>query len=240
MKYALLGDIHANVEALTVVLEDCKKKKVTHYACVGDVVGYGPNPKECLQAAREMNIPCVKGNHDEYCSTENELLGFNPQAAIAVKWTREQLSAEDRKWLAELKFVRHVESFTIVHATLDTPSRWGYVFSKLDAAASMSYQNTAICFNGHTHMPKAFIRENSIKEGTYTRIKIEVGRKYFINVGSIGQPRDGNPLAAYVTYDLFENVIELHRLEYDINTTQKKIRAAGLPERLANRLELGK
>jgi predicted phosphodiesterase len=240
MKYALLGDIHANLEALTVVLEDCKKKKVTHYASVGDVVGYGPNPKECLNKIREMNIPVVKGNHDDYCSSENELLGFNPQAAIAVKWTRDQLTAEERQWLAELKFTRHVESFTIVHSTLDMPSKWGYVFDKLAAAASMSYQNTAICFFGHTHVPLAFIRENSIKGGTYSKIKIEVGRKYFINVGSVGQPRDGNPLAAYVTYDLFENIIELHRLEYDIKTTQKKIRAAGLPERLANRLELGK
>lgn len=240
MKYAILGDVHANVEALTVVLEDCQKQKVTHYASVGDVVGYGPNPKECLQVIREMNIPVVKGNHDEYCSTEDELLGFNPQAAIAVKWTRDQLSLEDRKWLADLKFIRHVESFTLVHATLDTPHRWGYVFDKLAAAASISYQNTAICFFGHTHVPLAFIREASVKGGSYTKLKIEVGRKYFINVGSVGQPRDGNPQAAYVTYDLFENLIELHRLDYDIKATQKKLRAAGLPERLANRLELGK
>jgi predicted phosphodiesterase len=240
MKYAILGDIHANLEALTVVLEDCKKQKVTHYCCVGDVVGYNPNPKECLSIVRELNMPCVKGNHDEYCSTDNELLGFNPQAAVAVKWTRDRLSDEDKQWLADLKFKRPVESFTIVHSTLDTPDKWGYVFDKLAAAASMSYQNTAICFFGHTHVPLAFIRENSIKGGAWSQIKIQVGRKYFINVGSVGQPRDGNPQAAYATYDLFENVVELHRLDYDIQATQKKIRAAGLPERLATRLELGK
>lgn len=240
MKYAILGDIHANLEALEVVLEDCKKQKVTHYCCVGDIVGYNSNPKECLDRVRQMNMPCVKGNHDEYCSTDSELLGFNPQAAIAVKWTRDQLAEEDKKYLADLKFQRHVESFTIVHATLDSPQRWGYVFDKLAAAASISYQTTAICFFGHTHVPLAFIRENSVKGGTYHKIKVEVGRKYFINVGSVGQPRDGNPQAAYVTYDLFENVIELHRLDYDIKATQKKLRAAGLPERLATRLELGK
>jgi diadenosine tetraphosphatase ApaH/serine/threonine PP2A family protein phosphatase len=114
------------------------------------------------------------------------------------------------------------------------------VFNRLDAAASMSYQNTAICFNGHTHMPKAFIRENSIKEGTYAKIKIEAGRKYFINVGSIGQPRDGNPKAAYVVYDLNEQSIELRRLDYDIGKAQKKILDAGLPPRLAERLAYGK
>ncbi|MSR65150.1 MAG: metallophosphoesterase [Verrucomicrobiae bacterium] len=240
MKYAILGDIHANLEALNVVLEDCAKRKVTHFCCLGDVVGYNPNPKQCLDIVRDMNMPCVKGNHDEYCSTDIDLIGFNPQAAIAVKWTRDQLSLEDRKWLAELKYVRHVESFTIVHATLDTPQRWGYVFKTLEASPSMSYQNTAICFFGHTHHPLAFIRENTIKGGTYSKIKIEIGRKYFINAGSVGQPRDGNPQAAYATYDMFANIVELHRLDYDIATTQKKIRAAGLPERLASRLELGK
>ena len=138
MKFAIIADIHANLEAFRVVLEDCKKQKVTHYACLGDVVGYNANPKECLDIIRGMNIPVVKGNHDEYCSSEDHLEGFNPHAAEAVNWTRRQLTPDDRQWLKELKYLRLVSSFSIVHATLDVPQRWGYVFDKLAAAASLS------------------------------------------------------------------------------------------------------
>jgi len=115
-----------------------------------------------------MNIPCVKGNHDEYCSTDAPLDGFNPAAAEAVNWTRRQLSAEDKAWLRDLKYVRMVTSFTIVHATLDGPQRWGYVFDKLAAAASFTYQNTGVCFFGHTHVPVAFVRDSMVR-GAPTR-----------------------------------------------------------------------
>jgi predicted phosphodiesterase len=240
MKYAIIADIHANLEALQVVLEDIKLQKCTHYACLGDVVGYNANPKECLDIVRTMGMPCVKGNHDEYCSIETNLEGFNPHAAEAVNWTRRQLTEEDRQWLRELKYIRLVASFSIVHATLDGPQRWGYVFDRLAAAASFTYQNTTVCFFGHTHVPVAFIRDTVVRGGTYSKFKVEPGRKYFINVGSVGQPRDNNPKAAYVTYDLDEGLIELRRLDYDIPTAQAKIRAAGLPERLAERLAVGR
>ena len=240
MKFAIIADIHANLEAFRVVLEDCKKQKVTHYACLGDVVGYNANPKECLDIVRDMAIPVVKGNHDEYCSTEEHLDGFNPAAAEAVNWTRKQLTNEDRQWLRDLKYTRMVTSFTIVHATLDGPQRWGYVFDKLAAAASFTYQNTSVCFFGHTHVPVAFMRDNVVRGGTYSKFKVEPGKKYFVNVGAVGQPRDNNPKAAYVAYDVHEGTIELRRLEYDIAAAQKKILAAGLPERLAERLAYGR
>ena len=240
MKYAIIADIHANLEALQVILEDTKAQKCTHYACLGDVVGYNANPKECLDIIRAMAMPCVKGNHDEYCSIDTNLEGFNPHAAEAVNWTRRQLTEEDRQWLRELKYIRLVASFSIVHATLDGPQRWGYVFDRLAAAASFTYQNTTVCFFGHTHVPVAFIRDTVVRGGTYSKFKVEPGRKYFINVGSVGQPRDNNPKAAYVTYDLDEGLIELRRLDYDIPTAQAKIRAAGLPERLAERLAIGR
>ncbi len=210
MKYAIIADIHANLEALQVVLEDTKKQNCTHYACLGDVVGYNANPKECLDIIRDTGMPCVKGNHDEYCSSETNLDGFNPHAA------------------------------EVVHATLDGPQRWGYVFDRLAAAASFTYQNTAVCFFGHTHVPMAFIRDSVVRGGTYSKFKIEPGRKYFINVGSVGQPRDGNPKAAYAIYDMDEGSVELRRLDYDIARAQAKIMAAGLPPRLAERLALGK
>lgn len=240
MKFAIIADIHANLEALEAVLADAKEQKVTHYACLGDVVGYNANPKECLDIIRSMGMPCVKGNHDEYCSTDSPLDGFNPAAAQAVEWTRHQLTAEDRQWLRDLKYMRLVTSFSIVHATLDAPQRWGYVFDKLAAAASLTYQNTSVCFFGHTHVPVAFVRDSVVRGGSYSKFKVEPGKKYFVNVGSVGQSRDGVPKATYVIYDLDNQTIELRRLDYDIAKTQAKILAAGLPKRLAERLALGR
>jgi predicted phosphodiesterase len=240
MKYAIIADIHGNLDAFQVVLEDIRAQKATHIVCLGDVVGYNAQPKECLDIVRQMNIPCVKGNHDEYCSTDNHLDGFNPHAAEAVHWTRDQLSEEDKKWLRELKYSRMAANFTMVHATLDAPERWGYVFDKLAAAASFPYQNTQMCFFGHTHVPVAFMRDTVVRGGTYSKFKVDPSKKYFINVGAVGQPRDNNPKAAYVIYDMDAQTIELRRLDYDIASAQKKILDAGLPERLAERLAFGR
>ena len=139
------------------------------------------------------------------------------------------MTDDDRQWLRDLKYVRMVTSFSIVHATLDGPQRWGYVFDKLAAAASFTYQNTSVCFFGHTHVPVAFVRDSMVRGGTYSKFKVEPGKKYFVNVGAVGQPRDNNPKAAYVVYDVDEGTIELRRLDYDIATAQKKILDAGLP-----------
>ena len=239
MRYAVIADIHANLDALQVVLEDIKQQKCTHVVCLGDVVGYGADPKACLDIIRGMNIPVVKGNHDEYIGVDENPDGFNDAAAEAVTWSRNQLTLEDRQWLRELKYFRLVANFSIVHATLDAPQRWGYVFEKLEAAASFTYQNTQVCFFGHTHVPVAFIRDTGVRGGTYSKFRVEPGKKYFVNVGSVGQPRDRNPKAAYVIYDLPQQTIELRRLDYDIAAQQRKIRAAGLPERLAERLATG-
>ncbi|MGH7952141.1 MAG: metallophosphoesterase family protein [Limisphaerales bacterium] len=240
MKYAIIADIHGNLEAFQVVLDDIKKQNAEQIVCLGDVVGYNANPKECLKIVRDMNIPCVKGNHDEYCSTDDPLEGFNPAAAAAVYWTRNQLTGEEKTWLRNLKYTRMAANFTMVHATLDAPERWGYVFDKLAAAASFPYQNTQVCFFGHTHVPVAFMRDTMVRGGTYSKFKVDPAKKYFVNVGAVGQPRDNNPKSAYVIYDLDAGTIELRRLDYDIATTQKKIRAAGLPERLAERLAFGR
>ena len=242
MKYAIISDIHANLEGFQTVLADIREQGIEtkQIVCLGDVVGYGANPKECLDIVRGMNIPVVKGNHDEYIGVEEDPEGFNDAAAEAVSWSRNQLLPDDRKWLRDLKYFRLVANFSIVHATLDAPQRWGYVFEKLEAAASFTYQNTQVCFFGHTHVPVAFIREVGVRGGTYSKFRVEPGKKYFVNVGSVGQPRDGDPRAGYVVYDLVAGTIELRRLTYDIATAQKKIRAAGLPDRLADRLSSGK
>jgi len=240
MKYAIIADIHGNLEAFHAVLEDIRAQKVTHIVCLGDLVGYNANPKECLDIIRQMDIPCVKGNHDEYCSTNDHLEGFNPHAAEAVHWTRNQITDDDKEWLHNLKYTRMAANFTMVHATLDAPERWGYVFDKLAAAASFPYQTTQLCFFGHTHVPVAFMRDTVVRGGTYSKFKIDPSKKYFINVSAVGQPRDNNPKCGYVIYDQEAATIELRRLDYDIATTQKKIRAAGLPERLAERLAFGR
>ena len=240
MKYAIIADIHGNIDAFEVVLQDIKSQNITQVVCLGDVVGYNARPKECLRIVREMGIPCVKGNHDEYCSSSDHLEGFNPHAADAVHWTRNQLDDDDKKWLRDLKHTRIAANFTLVHATLDAPERWGYVFDKLAAAASFPYQTTQVCFFGHTHVPVAFMRDSVVRGGTYSKFKVDPAKKYFVNVGAIGQPRDNNPKAAYVVYDTEAATIELRRLDYDIAAAQAKIREAGLPERLAERLAYGR
>lgn len=240
MRFAIFSDIHANWEALEAVLHDAEERAVTSYICLGDVVGYNANPHECVVRVREMECPIVKGNHDEQASLAESSRDFNQLAEHAIEWTRANLTADDKDWLRDLRLERQVRDFTIVHATLDTPAQWGYVFNNLDAAASFTYQHTAVCFFGHTHVPMAFIRDDGVRRITFEQIHVETGRKYFINAGSTGQPRDGDWRAAYCIYDTERNLIELHRVKYDLDTAQKKIIKAGLPRLLAERLALGR
>ncbi len=240
MRFAIFGDIHANLEALQAVLQDAKEQGCTHYVCIGDIVGYNANPHECVELVQSLGCPVIKGNHDEQASSSSSLEGFNPLAEEALTWTRQNLTKEDIAWLNGLKFVRQVRDFTVVHATLDTPHKWGYVFNQLDAAASFSYQHTAVCFYGHTHSPRAFVRDGTVYSIQFDVIKFEMGKKYFLNVGSVGQPRDGDWRAAYAIYHADRNYAELRRLEYDIETAARKIIDAGLPRRLAERLAQGK
>jgi predicted phosphodiesterase len=216
MKYAIIADIHSNLPALKVVLADIEIQKCTHTVCLGDIVGYYIYPKECLDIIRGMNIPCVKGNHDDYCSSDMPMDGFNLAAAEAVLWTRKQLTEDDRRWLHSLPLTMVVSGFTLVHATLNGPHRWAYVFDKLAAASHFEHQTTPVCFFGHTHVPVAFTWDEVVRGGTFSSFKIERGKKYFINVGSVGQPRDNNPKAACVTYDMDKQMIELRRLDYPI------------------------
>ena len=187
MKYALISDIHANLNALRAVLEDIKAQKCSHTACLGDIVGYGAQPKECLDIIRGMNIPCVKGNHDEYCSSRIPLEGFNERAAEHVQWTRDRLTDEDRQWLRHLPYVKQVAGFTLVHSSLDLPHKWGYIFDRLAASSHFVHQETAVCFFGHTHVPLTFVFDTVFRGGTFSTLKVEPGRKYLINAGSVGQ-----------------------------------------------------
>jgi diadenosine tetraphosphatase ApaH/serine/threonine PP2A family protein phosphatase len=240
MRFAIISDLHANLEATRAVLADAEKQKCSHYVCLGDVVGYNANPHECVELVQELDCPVIKGNHDEQASLLETSRGFNELAEYAINWTRENLTDADKEWLRELRLLRQVRDFTIVHATLDTPEQWGYVLNNLDAAASFTYQHTTVCFFGHTHFPVAYVRDAGVKRVRSEQIMIESSKKYFINAGSVGQPRDGDWRAAYCIYDTEKNVVERRRVKYDLDTAQKKIVKAGLPRLLADRLSIGR
>ena len=269
-KYAILSDIHANLEALSVVLEKCQAiDPEMKYLCLGDVVGYNANPRECLDIVRGLNcVGIVQGNHDQYVSLDDpEMEGFNVSAKAAVLWTRAQLTDEERAFLGSTRFREGVQgtNMTLVHATLDSPDHWGYIFDLHHAECSFSYQFTQLSFCGHSHVPVAFRKkpitsggersvevipewptpadaedhpEEFLKERVVT-VKLEPGHKYLFNIGSIGQPRNHDPRASFAIYDTSAMTVSRYSLPYDIETTQAKIRAAGLPERLAARLALG-
>lgn len=240
MRIAIFGDIHANLEALQAVLADAKEQGTTDYVCTGDVVGYNANPAECLEIVRGMNCPVVKGNHDEDASGAHSLETMNPVAAFALDWTRNHLDDEQRQWLRRLRMVRQVADFSVVHSTLDQPANWNYVTNRFDAMSNFSYQFTQVCFHGHTHVPRVYVKADKVSEEAPEIVKLKPGAKFFINVGSVGQPRDGDWRACYAIFDTAENEVSFRRVEYDIAAAQKKILAAGLPEMLAERLADGR
>jgi predicted phosphodiesterase len=240
MRIAIFSDVHANLEATEAVMADAREHDCTHFVCLGDVVGYNANPHECVEIVQKMECPVVKGNHDEQATLSESSRGFNALAEAAINWTRVHLTDEDKEWLRALPLTQQLRDFTIVHATLDAPEQWGYVFNSLDAVASFGYQETTVCFFGHTHVAGAFVRDEGVRKVKVDQLTIEETKKYFINVGSVGQPRDGDWRAAYCIYHIEKNVVEQRRVKYDVATAQKKIIQAGLPHMLADRLELGR
>jgi len=238
-KFAVLGDIHSNWEALSAVLEDAESQGVTHYVCVGDIVGYNADPGPCIDKIIELGTVCVRGNHDHYCSHDESLEDFHHHAARVMTWTKEQLSEFQLDYLRNLPYEKKIAGFTLVHGTLDMPEKWGYVVGDIDAEISIENQTTSLCFHGHTHVPVVFIKENIVESNCFDKVQVSMGKKYFINVGSVGQPRDRDPRAAYAIYDLATRTVELRRVPYDFRVTQQKVLAAGLPERLATRLAVG-
>lgn len=269
MKYAVLSDIHANLEAFQAVLAHCARLGVSRFIFLGDIVGYNASPLECLQLLRTLDlVGVVKGNHDEYASNGDTVMAdFNPYARDAVLWTQNQLDEESLSYLQKLPYFMHIRGIksTIVHATLDGPSRWGYIFDTFQVQDNFHYQFNPVCFCGHSHVPVAYCKPNFIGKGGSAvervsfwnstdedrangfrtdvsdeiTLNLECGAKYLINVGSVGQPRNHDPRASFAVYDPEENTVTRYRVPYDIATAQKKVRDAGLPELLAARLETG-
>ncbi|MBL8863609.1 MAG: metallophosphoesterase family protein [Planctomycetes bacterium] len=240
MKYGILGDIHANLSALRSVLEHFRARRVERILSVGDVVGYGAAPTECIEILRAAGARVVKGNHDAACVHELDLAYFNTYARAAVSWTRGQLSRADCTWLAQLPLTLDLEDCSVAHGTYHRPERFDYVQGESDAEASLDRIPTPVCFVGHSHVPIALVRleddplRTARAEGT--DIDLSDVHRALINVGSVGQPRDDDPRAACAIYDVEEQRVTIERVRYDIETEARRIRAAGLPPVLADRL----
>jgi predicted phosphodiesterase len=241
LRYGIYSDIHANLEALQAVLETFEKEKVDQYICLGDIVGYGANPSECIQLVLEYNSLVVAGNHDYAAAGKLNIDFFNPYAKEAVLWTRSRLSEEEKQFLANLDLVQKIENvLTMVHGTLNFPEMFDYIQTSYDAHLSLELMETPVCFLGHSHVPVTFFQGPTVTFSMDEEIPINKNSKTLINVGSVGQPRDENPLASCAIYDDEASKVWIHRIEYDIETSIEKIIQAGLPEILAERLRYGR
>lgn len=240
MRHAILSDIHSNIDALEAVLADAAGREVDTHVCLGDFVGYGAAPNECLTRTRAMLEAAVAGNHDVAACGRIRLGYFNPDAAQAARWTQEALTAEHLAYLRELPMSVLWRGVRLVHASPASPEEWNYVLSPGDAANEMATCAEAVCFVGHSHYPGTFELEGG--RVTYTRderVLGHVGRRYLVNVPSVGQPRDGDRRAGYLVFDDEAFTFEHVRLEYDVEAAMKRILDAGLPPYLAGRLQWG-
>jgi diadenosine tetraphosphatase ApaH/serine/threonine PP2A family protein phosphatase len=245
MRTAVISDIHANLEALTAVLESIRSFKADETVCLGDIVGYNANPNEVIDLLREGKIACVLGNHDACATGLEEPENFNPLARAAVFWTRERLSPENRQYLAGLPRELCVREMFLFHGSIHDTDR--YILYRDDAVDNFRLLAglpgpLSAGFFGHTHVTTALIEQQGIISAMLALEEMELlpDRRHLLNPGSVGQPRDGDPRAAFLIYDDQARRVTFHRVEYDVRTCQDKILFAGLPPRLAERLAWGR
>ena len=244
MRYLVLSDIHSNLAALEAVLAEAGE--VDQVWCLGDIVGYGPDPNECVERIRSLPHLAVVGNHD--CGTlgKLDLNDFNVYARRACLWNREQLSAENWEYLDSLDELIVQGDITLVHGSPRSPI-WEYVMSPEAAEVNFAILETPYCFVGHTHVPQIYLEETAVEGETSCReflrpegLPVPLGKeRMIINPGGVGQPRDSDPRAAYLILDMDSRTIYHHRVAYSIEVTQEKMRKAGLPRRLIDRLDYG-
>lgn len=239
MRYGVFGDIHSNLDALQAVWAGMEEAGVDGYLCLGDIVGYGAQAKECLDLVRELDPVIVAGNHDWAVAGKLGLEYFNVQAQAAVVWTRRHLADEDIDWLGNLPLTRQVGDVTLAHGTVHRPAAFEYLQTPYDAHRSFQELHTRTAFVGHSHIPVCFFDGIPI---TYSlEQRLELGDRICIaNPGSVGQPRDEDPRASYAIYETDTRVLEIHRVEYDIAKTIGSILRAGLPVLLGERLRIGR
>jgi diadenosine tetraphosphatase ApaH/serine/threonine PP2A family protein phosphatase len=243
MRYAVLSDVHANLEALEVVLADVAIRSPEAIICLGDFVGYGPDPNACVQRLRGVLAGAVVGNHDLAALERTDVTVFNPYARAAILWTRDQLTDDARAYLGDLPPQLRRPAFLAVHGSPRDPTD-EYLFDAATAKESFESVEFRLGLVGHTHVPAVFIddgeRVQLVLLASDDPLELRPANRYIINVGSVGQPRDGDPRAAYLWLDEGNSRAQLVRLAYPIGRTQEKMRAAGLPEVLAERLTFGR
>jgi len=243
MHYAIISDVHANLEALEVVLGDIDRRRPNALICLGDFVGYGPDPVGCVERLRPGLAGAVVGNHDRAAAGTLDITDFNPLAQAAILWTREQLTAPVRAYLRDLPSQITPGGFLAVHGSVRDPVE-EYIIDPHTARASFAAGSFRLCMAGHTHVPAIFTLDGDavsvapFEAGEPLRLGPE--RRYIVNVGSVGQPRDGDPRAAYAWFDEDQQVITLIRLPYPVERTQRKMAEVGLPPMLAERLAHGR
>jgi len=237
MRILVVADVHANLEAFEAVLAQAGSFDAIW--SLGDIVGYGPDPVACMELLQRYSHVAIAGNHDLAAAEGIGLEDFNPFAAAAVRWTVGQLNPTEKVWLLGLpQVVVGDQDFTLVHGSLRDPI-WGYLFTEPEAAEHLGAQETSYSLVGHTHVPMAF--SHSSQERLADGASLALGGSRFVaNPGSVGQPRDGDPRAAYAVIDTDARRIDFHRVAYDVAATQAKMRRARLPEYLAERLARGR
>ena len=242
MPTAIVSDIHANLEALDAVCRTCDDRRVDTWICLGDIVGYGADPGPCLRRARALTDEVVLGNHDAAAVGLLDLIHFNEFARRAARWTGEQLTDRERAYLSGLPLSLESAGARFVHSDPDRPGDWGYVLNQEDIRRAFASTGAPLCFIGHTHRSFVAVQHDG-EAGTVVgggRVHLEEGRRYLVNVGSVGQPRDRDPRAGVLIWEEASHTVELVRVPYDVATAQRKIVAAGLPAYLAQRLAHGK
>ena len=240
MRTAFISDIHANIDALDTVLADIAGQEIDRIVCLGDIVGYGPDPNECVAKVREVAEVTVVGNHDYAALGRIDTLGFNEYARAAADWTAQALDKESVKFLETLPLEIVLDGVRLVHASPLDPERWTYILSYQEAKRQFAAFTERICFIGHSHLP-IVVEEvdeeiRAIPFAPDAPVRLHKDRRYLVNVGSVGQPRDRDPRTGYAWYDSEAGAVMLRRLKYPVETVQQKILDAGLPPFLAQRL----
>jgi diadenosine tetraphosphatase ApaH/serine/threonine PP2A family protein phosphatase len=241
VKYVVISDIHGNREALEAVHGEIDRISPDKVLCLGDIVGYGASPNECITLAKEISDLVVAGNHDFGAVGLTDIAYFNMYARGAIVWTAKQLEEEALEYLRGRPLAEVVDAkIRMVHATPREPERWNYIFNPEQALEEFGAFEEQVCFIGHSHQPVLYeLMDNETLIVNSERVLVREGRRYLINVGSVGQPRDGDPRACICIYDTDAAEISLRRIEYDIEAAKRKIIDAGLPVVLANRLSWG-
>jgi diadenosine tetraphosphatase ApaH/serine/threonine PP2A family protein phosphatase len=242
MLRAVLSDVHSNLEALEAVLADVGRAGAAELLCLGDFVGYGASPNECLDRLRPLVTAAVVGNHDVAVCGRSRLGDFTSNAAQAARWTGTVLSPENRAWLEALPYERRHGGALLVHASPAEPRAWHYVLSVEEARIEFDGFEDELCLIGHSHYPGAFRLDGPSGDIVYGReadVALEAGNRYLVNVPSVGQPRDGDARAGYLLWDDAARWVRHVRVDYDFDSARQRILDAGLPRFLGERLQWG-